>query len=154
NVFQIQQGVAIGIFAKALWSESEIKRGDLYGMQSAKANVLATTTIRQLSTDRIEPAEPAYLFTVQDAELRGEYDKFWPIPSIMNQNGDPAPGIVTTHDEFAVSFSADEAASKIEALCATRNEGEARDLFRLCTQAQWNYSNAKKELRKREWTRQ
>jgi len=60
--------------------------------------------------------------------------------------GDPAPGIVTTHDEFAISFTPEEAQQKVRALVATRSEEEARRLFRLCSQAQWSYERAKAEL--------
>src|SRR6266481_5338683 len=41
-----------------------------------------------------------------------------------NLNGDPAPGIVTTHDEFAISWSETEAAEKVERLLRTSSEVE------------------------------
>jgi predicted helicase len=62
--------------------------------------------------------------------------------------GDPAPGIVTTHDEFAVSFTEAEAQGKVRAFLSSADEREARRLFRLCSQDQWNYEIAKAELPK------
>jgi len=62
--------------------------------------------------------------------------------------GDPAPGIVTTQDEFAISFSADEARAKVRKLLNTSTEKEAREIFRLCSQSQWSYTRAKAELPK------
>jgi predicted helicase len=60
--------------------------------------------------------------------------------------GDPAPGFLTTQDEFAISFGKDEAAKKVAAFLATSDEKEARRLFRLCSQDQWSFERAKKEL--------
>ena len=60
--------------------------------------------------------------------------------------GDPAPGIVTTHDQFAISFTAPEAKDKVRLFLDTQDESEARRRFRLCRQDQWNYSRAKSEL--------
>ena len=62
--------------------------------------------------------------------------------------GDPAPGLVTTHDQFAISFSPEDAQRKVATLLSTENEGEARKHFRLCTQDQWSYERAKIELPK------
>jgi predicted helicase len=70
------------------------------------------------------------------------------MPAMFERLGDPAPGIVTTHDEFAVSFSRLEAKRKVQALISSRDEKHARELFRLCSQEQWNYQTAKSELPK------
>jgi predicted helicase len=69
----------------------------------------------------------------------------------MNQNGDPAPGILTTHDEFAISWTREDAIAKVERLLATNSEEEARSIWRLCSQDQWNYERAKRELASGEW---
>ena len=60
--------------------------------------------------------------------------------------GDPAPGIVTTHDEFAISFTCEEALDKVRSLLSTADEKDARRRFRLCSQSQWSYETAKAEL--------
>jgi hypothetical protein len=80
-----------------------------------------------------------------------EYERGWSLRDIFAPNGDPAPGIVTTHDEFAISWTAEEAAQKVERLLATSTEAEARELFTLCSQDQWRYERAKKELADGEW---
>jgi hypothetical protein len=72
----------------------------------------------------------------------------------MNLNGDPAPGIVTTQDEFAISWTREEAIAKVERLLGTDNEADARDIWRLCSQSQWSYSRAKSELANGEWRQQ
>lgn len=72
----------------------------------------------------------------------------------MSENGNPAPGIVTTHDEFAISWSIDEARSKVNRLLDTSSEEEARAIWRLCSQAQWNYQRAKAGLSSGDWEKQ
>ena len=142
NVFDIQQGVAIGIFVKRkngstdqtrvfhadLWGERvEATNGGKYGWLAA--NDLVTTDWTRLS-----PKSPHYLFVPRDEALLDEYEAAWSLPAIFSPNGDPAPGIVTTHDQFAISWSPAEAASKVERLLATTSEGEARSIWRLCSQ--------------------
>ena len=57
-------------------------------------------------------------------------------------------------DEFAISWNADEAKNKVDRLIETNSEDEARNLFRLCSQAQWNYERAKRELSASEWAKE
>ena len=96
-------------------------------------------------------SSPGYLFIPQDETKKQEYDQGWSVPAIFSENGDPAPGIVTTQDEFAIAFTREEMVAHVEALLATETEEVARGLFRLCSQSQWNYTEAKKELARGQW---
>jgi len=87
----------------------------------------------------------------QDTSLLEEYRHGWRVPDVMALNGDPAPGIVTTHDQFAISWSRDDMIDKVHALLASRTEDDARKLFRLCGQSQWDYGRAKRELGDGSW---
>ena len=157
NVFDIQQGVAIGLFVKRggagparvfhadLWGERQTGAGGgKYGWLAA--NDVATTDWRRLA-----PKPPLYLFVPRDEALWGEYEAAWSIPAIFSPSGDPAPGIVTTQDQFAISWTPEEAAAKVERLLATSSETEARTLWRLCSQSQWQYDRAKRELADDSW---
>ena len=154
NVFDIQQGVAIAIFVKcpdARDTSARVHYVDVWGMRSSKYDWLQENSVATTAWVDVLPTEPQYLFTPQDAELMSEYESFWSIRSIFDQNGDLAPGIVTTQDEFAISFSAQEASEKVETLLSTTSEDDARQHFRLCSQAQWNYQRAKLVLASDEW---
>ncbi len=196
NVFDIQQGVAIGIFvkraepsqtsrpvipakagiqrlsatSKTLDSGSPLRgvrndgqqaseesplacvfHADLYGTRAVKYAALDSTAVQDTTWNELAPAAPAYLFMPQDAELLTEYEAGWSLRDVFAPNGDPAPGIVTTHDDFAISWTAEEAAQKVERLLATTTEAEARGLFKLCSQDQWRYARAKTELADGEW---
>ena len=147
NVFDIEQGVAISLFVKRADIERGVWHADLWGTRQAKYEWAARSTLTDVPWRRLTPTEPLRLFVPRDHERDAQYRKLWSVPEIMALNGDPAPGIVTTHDEFAISFTREEAVEKVRRLLATKDEAEARILFKLCTQDQWSYSIAKKILK-------
>jgi predicted helicase len=183
NVFDIQQGVAIGLFVKrprpaasaaggraplpplppagegrgeggAAGHAAPIARvfhADLYGTRAIKYAALDATDLDSTVWREVTPAAPAYLLVLQDSERLAEYERGWSLRDIFAPNGDPAPGIVTTHDDFAISWTAEEAVQKVERLLATHTEAEARELFKLCSQDQWRYERAKQELADGSW---
>ena len=146
NVFDIEQGVAISLFIKSPQLERGVWHSDLWGKRLAKYEACANATKLSIIWNHLEPSAPDWVFKPQDADLARHYRKFWSIPTIFAPLGDPAPGIVTTQDEFAISYSAVEAQSKVRTLLATASEQDARRLFRLCSQDQWQYSRAKADL--------
>ncbi len=155
NVFEIKQGVAVSLLRRTAEglapTEGRVHRSDLFGSDSSKLETLASHTVINLPAERFRPLPPELVFASLDDDRKREYDAYLSIPQIMGQNGDPAPGIVTTHDEFAISFSKREQDEKVEALLATRTEIEARALFTLCSQNQWVYTDAKRALRSEDW---
>lgn len=156
NVFDIQQGVAIAFLvryedrSKAM--KKVVRHAELWGARAHKDDVLAASSLATTNWRPIEPAAPEYLFIPQPPmALREEYQNYWPVTTIFDQGGDPAPGIVTTHDDFAISRTTAEMAEKVERLLATRNEASARELWTLCSQSQWSYTRAKGELADGGW---
>jgi len=155
NVFDIMQGVAVSLLRLSPGSlegaERLVHRSDLFGSEAFKYETLTTRTVISITATQFRPLPPELIFASLDDDRKREYDTYLSIPQIMNGNGDPAPGIVTTHDEFAISFSKKEQIEKVEALLATRTETEARKLFRLCSQNQWIYTEAKRGLWSKDW---
>ena len=159
NVFDIQQGVAIAIFIRCKDTQGKLARvfhTDLWGEREAgasggKYSWLSENSIDTTEWNALSPKAPMYLFIPRDEELLDEYEAGWAIPDIFSQNCRPAPGIVTTHDQFAISWTQEEAESKVERLLATASEEEARSIWRLCSQKQWQYDRAKRELADGSW---
>ena len=159
NVFDIQQGVAIGLFVKhadAADKPARVFHADLWGEREAgpdggKYGWLAANSVETTAWTKLAPKPPLYLFVPRDEALLEEYEAAWSIAAIFSPNGDPAPGIVTTHDQFAISWTPAEAAAKVERLLATASEDEARSHWRLCSQNQWDYARAKRELADGAW---
>jgi hypothetical protein len=124
---------------------------DVLGTEKFKAEAMMRISLQTEALTTLVPNEPLWLFKPQAQAGRNDYETGWGLPMIFSPNGDPAPGIVTTHDEFAISWDAKSAKAKVDALLATHNEVEARELFQLCTQDQWNYSEAKAALAGGDW---
>jgi hypothetical protein len=155
NVFEIKQGVSISLLRRVRadtgGASGTVERTDVLGTESHKYAILMANVSGELPYERFQPLPPEFMFASLDEDRKREYEAFVHLPSIMNQNGDPAPGIVTTHDEFAISFSKQEQIDKVEALLATQSEAEARGLFTLCSQNQWVYEQAKRALSENDW---
>lgn len=159
NVFDIQQGVAVGLFVKhadAADKPARVFHADVWGEREAgphggKYGWLAANSVETTAWTELAPKPPLYLFVPRDEELLEEYEAGWSIAAIFSPNGSPAPGIVTTHDQFAISWTPEEAAAKVERLLVTTSEDEARSQWRLCSQNQWEYGRAKRELADGAW---
>nr|WP_295461954.1 type ISP restriction/modification enzyme [Mesorhizobium sp.] len=146
NVFDIEQGVAIALFVKRPGLERGVWHGDLWGKRLEKYQALANAVDLSSMPHQLEPHAPDWLLRPQDNNAAVAYRDLWSIPTMFSPIGDPAPGIVTTHDEFAISFTAEEAHAKVQALLATSDESEARRLFSLCSTDQWRYHRAMTDL--------
>jgi predicted helicase len=150
NVFgSIAQGIAV-VVARRGTSTCTVRRCDIYGREADKLAVLGKARLGMLRFADCASDEEPFAFV-----LRGDrpdfYQGFASLASIFGEGGDPAPGIVTTHDQFAISFTPQEQAGKIERFLSTRHEGAARALFDLCTQSQWSYRRAKADLEGGRW---
>ena len=151
------RGVAISLFVRCASKEEcgTVTHADLWGNRDttpdAKYDWLAARDVESTGWAVLSPRSPLHLFTPRDEALIDEYEAAWSISKIFSPSGDPAPGIVTTHDQFAISWTRKEAISKVERLLATTSEEEAREIWRLCSQDQWQYDRAKRELADDSW---
>ena len=158
NVFDIRQGVAVSIYvANADGGDdgdeeyADVYHADLWGTRSDKYEFLRDADLTDVSWEAVAPREPFYLFVPRDRELAEAY-RDWPsVPDVFSTYGDPAPGIVTTHNEFAISRTPDRQREKVRRLLDTDDEDEARERFDLCSQDQWRYEDATAHLRAADW---
>jgi len=116
NVFDIQQGVAIGIFKKQgdKKSKTKIVHKDIYGLREIKSGDdltggkyfwLKEKSLEKTKFKKIAPQKPSYLFVEQNLKLEGEYNNFWLIKDIMPIN---SAGIVTARDKLTIRWTKDE----------------------------------------------
>ena len=116
NVFDIQQGVAIGIFVKRAIHLAGQKRqvivrhADLWGPRADKYHWLSTHDSATTPWAAVEPVKPFYLFVPRDDERRAEYERGWPITAIMPVN---SLGVLTKRDALVVGFNQQELLQKI-----------------------------------------
>ena len=158
NVFEIKQGVSISFLLRNLNHEIKanrlVSRSDIFGSKLSKFEILEKNTIKEIPCKKFLPLPPELIFSDIDSDLKSEYDAYIPISKIMGENGDPAPGIVTTHDDFAISFSKKDQIDKIQLFLNTKTETDARNNFKLCSQSQWIYKDAKQALQTSDWRKQ
>jgi hypothetical protein len=114
NVFDIQQGVAIGVFAKEETrglnplsmeeggrKSAEVSHSELWGVREAKYAGLAGVDVASVEKTKLEPSTPFYLFVPQDTELLAEYERGWKITEVMPVNG---VGMTTARDHIVIDF--------------------------------------------------
>ena len=121
NVFDIQQGVAIGIFVKRTKSRdglATVRQADLWGKRevfeeddkgnkliNGKYHWLWENQIASTSWVTLKPKSPTYLFITQNNELREEFDKGWNVAAIFPISN---VGIVTARDSLTIHFSKEQ----------------------------------------------
>jgi len=108
NVFDIQQGVAIGLFVKrgkVQDKSAQVYHADLYGTRESKYASLAENDVSTTHWQPLKPQAPFYLFIPQDETLRAEYELGWKITDIMPVN---SVGIVTARDALTIHWSRED----------------------------------------------
>lgn len=77
NVFDIQQGVAIGIFVKELKHEGEkhVYYADMWGARESKYKALFEADVETTEWQELKPTEPYFFFVPKDFSLKDEYDQ-------------------------------------------------------------------------------
>jgi predicted helicase len=103
NVFDIQQGVAIGIFVKEVGKEgpAQIHHADLWGPREHKYEWLFEHDIPATTFKPLKPTSPFYFFVPHEEGARTEYDLWMKITELMQVN---TAGIVSARDGFVFDF--------------------------------------------------
>jgi predicted helicase len=148
NVFDIQQGVSIGIFIKETGKTDEAKvyHADLWGKREGKYDWLNTREIEKTKWKKVKPDKPFYLFCPQDKNLLGEYDTYWKITDVMKVN---VLGFQTHRDEFAIAFERKDIEKRIADLRDdSLTEDEIKQKYSLQEQQDWKLSDIRGKIKK------
>jgi len=146
NVFDIQQGVAIGLFVKSPGSpgQARVHYADLWGTREEKNKSLAEMEVVTTPWQELQPHSPFYLFVPQDTDLRAEYDRGWPVPEIFPVN---SVGIVTARDNLTIHWTPQEVMDTVKDFAGLDPE-TARDNYHLGKDVRdWKVELAQKDLR-------
>ena len=100
NVFDIQQGVAIGFFAKATAARA-VCHADLWGEREQKYRWLWEHGSADTEWVQLEPGPPFHLFEPFDDAETGPYYGWPAINEVMAVN---VTGVVTARDNFVIDF--------------------------------------------------
>ncbi|MEG4209666.1 type ISP restriction/modification enzyme [Microcoleus sp. S13_B4] len=147
NVFDIQQGVSIGIFVKEPGKDTPAKvhHAELWGDRASKYESLNLLDINEVEWKAIEPQSSFYLFCPQDRNLWEEYDEGWKITDILPVH---SVGIVTARDHLTIKWSSQEVETTVKDFVSLPIE-EARKKYELGDDARdWKVSLAQEDLRR------
>ncbi len=162
NVFDIQQGVAIGIFVKHpaearkrahcvkhadVWGLREVLERDATGQSrliGGKYHWLYENAVKTGKWTSINPQSPYYLFVPQDTGLLNEYVQGWKLPEIMPVN---SVGIVTARDKLTIHWDEKSVWDTVTDFIRLSPE-EARERYQLGPDARdWKVSFAQQDLK-------
>jgi predicted helicase len=147
NVFEIQQGVAIGLFVRRQKAEppsTSVLRTDLHGLREKKYAALAAASLNSLPIQQLCPSTPFYLFVAQDQTNRGEFEA---MPLLSDVTLVHSVGVVTARDHLTIAFTSEEIWGRAQRF-AELTEEDAREEFELRNDVQdWKVSLAQEDLR-------
>ena len=148
NVFNIQQGVSIGIFVKhspEKLSPTQLYHAEVWGDREDKYNWLETNTIDTTPWNELTSISPNYLFVPHSESITEEYERHWKLTDIFLLK---VSGISTKRDKMVVDF---EPGPILERVNYFRNSTESNEtlcnLLPINMIAEWNISRARDTLR-------
>ncbi|PJA28863.1 MAG: hypothetical protein CO189_03855, partial [candidate division Zixibacteria bacterium CG_4_9_14_3_um_filter_46_8] len=173
NVFDIQQGVAIGIFVKRaggsatptrdacqsdsatvrhihLWGLREVFGKNFHDQKQLTAGKSSWLYENDISTGNwttIKPQSPSYLFVPRDTKLLEEYQAYWKIGDAMPENN---VGFVTARDRFVTDFDRDSLERRIKEFRSEESNISSSELsskYALKNTSSWNLGTARRLLR-------
>ena len=136
NVFNIQQGVAIGIFVKYApekLNPTQVYHTELWGEREDKYNWLEANTIDTTPWKELKPISPNYLLVPHNESVSEEYERYWKITDIFPLKNS---GIVTSRDEMVTDFEPEPILERINHFRNSTGSNE-----QLCEQLPINMNN-------------
>ncbi|WP_456342594.1 type ISP restriction/modification enzyme [Thermovibrio sp.] len=152
NVFDIMQGVAVGIFVKDGSKRGEFAELFYYSTledegllkREEKLDFLRENSLSTLKWRRVKPKPPYYFFV--PAESRKGWESFIPVSRIFKEF---VSGIVTARDGLVVGFTPEEVEEKIRLFLDPQvPDKEIRELFKVNDNYAWKLSEARETLRR------
>ena len=154
NVFDIQQGVAIGLFvrhadvARDVGHRAKVFHADLYGLRAEKYTTLDASDVQSTQWAELQPTSPNYYFVPQDAGLTDEYAEGWKITDAMPVN---VLGFQTHRDDFAIDLDRNSLHERIvEMRAGSMSDSEFAEKYDLSDNRDWKLSAARKTVRENE----
>ncbi len=141
NVFDIQQGVAIGIFVKHQSKQpTKVFHAELWGERESKYAWLEEQDVKTTHWEELKPTSPFYLFVPQDVTLRDEYEQYWKVTDMMPLHG---VGITTARDEFVIDHDRDALLNRIMLFKkAPLSDDELHETFNIRKKKGWDIRKA------------
>ncbi len=101
NVFDIRQGVAIGLFIKKKGLQKKVVYAERWGLREEKYEWLLHNDFNTTTWREIKPKAEFYLFVPRDEVALDQYNQYPRMSDIFPVN---SVGIVTARDSFVIDF--------------------------------------------------
>jgi hypothetical protein len=147
NVFDIRQGVAIGLFIKRKAKEKGLAKvfyADLWGLREPKYKWLLRNDRTTTEWQELQPESPDYFFVPLEGSSWNAYKDYWKITEVMPTF---SVGIVTARDKLTIHESPDKV---WQTVCdfSTLPEEAARSRYNLGKDVRdWKVSFAQDDLK-------
>ncbi|XRO76107.1 type ISP restriction/modification enzyme [Methanocaldococcus sp. 10A] len=152
NVFDIQQGVCIGIFVKLREGKHKAEDCKVYyysivngaGLtkREDKYDFLENNTIKTIEWKELKPKEQNYFFVPKNLSLEDEYNKFLKLTDIFDIY---SSGIETQNDNITISYTPEEMKKRIKDF-VNLSENELRKKYNIKDKSVWKLKTAKKAI--------
>ncbi|WP_457636843.1 type ISP restriction/modification enzyme [Oceanithermus sp.] len=128
NVFDIQQGVAIGLFVKrGEAGEKKVYYADLWGRRAEKYRWLSEHALENTPFEPLHPVSPFYFFVPRNTEGIEHYRQWSRVDELLPES---SVGIVTARDKLTIASSKEELLNRVRTF-AELEEELAREAFKL-----------------------
>ena len=144
NVFDIQQGVTLGIFVREHGKPRPAKvfHADLWGLRETKYERLFEADVDRTTWTRLEPASPNYLFAPLQGAAATEYEKGCKVSDVFPRT---LLGPNSHRDEFAIAFDTETAILRLKDLANTLfSDEKLREKYNIPDTRDWKLAEARK----------
>lgn len=155
NVFDIQQGVAIGLFVKDGHrpdGRCQVHHADLYGLREQKYAWLSTHDVARTDWQDVSPVRPLYLYLPRDRDRQTEFASYRSVRDVFPLH---SLGLLTKRDRLAIGFTASDAQKNASLfLDEGREDSDVARLFGIprTDNDGWDLGAARHKLREKRFT--
>ncbi|MGO8734639.1 MAG: type ISP restriction/modification enzyme [Terriglobia bacterium] len=146
NVFDIQQGVTLGVFIKDLSDAvpAKVYHADFWGLRESKNDRLSANAVDSCQWENLQPHTSGYLFIPQDVAMSPEYEGGWLVPKIFVAY---ASTVTTARNDFSMAYNQATLVGRIDDLKNEKLSDEfLRKKYGLKDVSYWSLAVARKEL--------
>jgi predicted helicase len=145
NVFEIQQGVAIGIFTAApSTSKNQVLHAELWGSRDSKYRQLDKASVGSTGWTPMKAQHPHFFFVPKNLEA---VDNYLTLPGLKEVFITSGNAIKTERDRVSIHFTAEEVRTVVEDF-RTKDETVLRSKYDLDSDSRdWKVANAKTDVR-------
>jgi hypothetical protein len=146
NVFDIEQGVAIGLFSRPPKPHipTKVQHASLLGPREAKYDWLMSHTL--VSQSQICPSSPYYFFVKREETHREEYEALAPVTSVFQAW---STGVQTSRDSFAIAPTRQELEKRLrEFVDSSVGDDHLKVSYGLKDMSFWQVAHVRRDFRK------